>query len=259
MNNSIPPKDKSLHHEVQEAFEIYGYNHPSRYLFSCEHASNRVPHPLVSTLSDQQDILHTHWAWDIGTKLLVQELIHLSQSQSIFARFTRLVVDANRHRNRKDLIVPTVENNIISFNQNLDETDVAWRLDTYYNPYHAAFKEMVANRMKLSPPFLLISVHSFTPVWKGKVRTMDIGVLYDNFEDTAKEFKEKLSQEGFFVELNQPYSGRFGLMYSVAQQGDNFQIPHLELEFNQAQICTPDRIKLVAKKVFKALEALSIP
>lgn len=249
----------SFHHDVQEAFEVYGYQNPSRYLFSCEHASNRIPHPLVSTLSDQQDILHTHWAWDIGTKLLVQELVEMAKSTAILARFSRLVIDANRNRNRQDLIVPSVEGKSISFNQNLDEVDVAWRLDSYYNPYHEAFTNMVAQRLQYPDPFLLISVHSFTPVWKGHVRPMDVGVLFDRYEDTAAQLREQFVHQGFFTELNQPYSGKFGLMYSVAQQGDNFQIPHLELEFNQAQLCTPERVRHVAKKVFHALEQLPIP
>ena len=249
----------SIHHDIQEAFEVYGYHKPSRYLFSCEHASNRIPHPLVSTLSDQQDILHTHWAWDIGTKLLVQELVKMAQSTAIFSRFSRLVVDPNRHRNRHDLIVPNVEGMDVSFNQSLDEADVAWRLDSYYNPFHDGFTNLVSQRLQSPDPFLLISVHSFTPVWKGRVRTMDIGILFDRYEEIAIELKEQFEKQGFFTELNQPYSGKFGLMYSVAQQGDNFQIPHLELEFNQAQICTPERVRHVAKQVFQALEQIQIP
>ena len=249
----------AIHHDIQEAFEVYGYQTPSRYLFSCEHASNRIPHPLVSTLSDQRDILHTHWAWDIGTKLLVQELVRMTKSTAIFARFSRLVVDPNRHPNRHDLIVPNVEGRDVSFNQSLDEVDVAWRLDSYYNPYHDGFTNMVSQRLKSPEPFLLISVHSFTPVWKGRVRTMDVGVLFDKYEETAIQLKEQFEHQGFFTELNQPYSGKFGLMYSVAQQGENFQIPHLELEFNQAQICTPERVKHVAQKVFQALEQIYIP
>ncbi len=248
----------SFHHDVQEAFEYYGFSKPARYLFSCEHASNRVPYPLVSSLSDKNDILHTHWAWDIGTKLLVQELVQLSQSTSILARFTRLLVDANRNKNRQDLIVPTVEGLPVSFNQNLDEAEVAWRLDTYYNPYHNAFSKLVEQRCQHEAPFLLISVHSFTPVWKGRVRTMDIGILFNSFDEIVYPLKKELEHEGFFVEMNEPYSGRFGLMYSVERQGLEFNIPHIELEFNQAQICTPDRIRRTAVKVFNALEKLSL-
>ena len=88
---------------------------------------------------------------------------------------------------------------------------------------------------------------------------MDVGVLFDRYEDTAAQLREQFVDQGFFTELNQPYSGKFGLMYSVAQQGDNFQIPHLELEFNQAQLCTPERVRHVAKRVFHALEQLPIP
>jgi predicted N-formylglutamate amidohydrolase len=248
----------SIHHDVHNAYEIYGFQSPSRYLFSCEHASNRVPHPLISTLSDQENILHTHWAYDIGTRLLVQELVNMGKSQAILARFSRLIVDANRHRNRDDLILPTVEGLPVSFNQHLDEADVALRLDSYYNPFHNGYKEMVATRKTNPKPFLLISVHSFTPVWKGRVRNMDIGILYDSFDEIVLPLKEKLQKEGFFVALNEPYSGRFGLMYSVEQQGRAFDVPHIELEFNQAQICTPQRVKSVAKKVFRALEGIEI-
>ena len=63
-----------LVHQIEEAYEIYGYPEEGRYVFSCEHASNRIP-TYIKTNTQDQSLLHTHWAWDIGTRELTMDLV----------------------------------------------------------------------------------------------------------------------------------------------------------------------------------------
>ena len=53
---------------------------------------------------------------------------------------------------------------------------------------------------------------------------MDIGVLFDRDEELAHICTKLLRQEGFFVEENQPYSGKNGLIYSAHRHGTEKQI-----------------------------------
>ena len=85
---------------------------------------------------------------------------------------------------------------------------------------------------------------------------MDIGVLFDRDEELAHICTKLLRQEGFFVEENQPYSGKNGLIYSAHRHGTEKQIPYIELEFNQSILCTPQRIERVAHKVSRVLSKL---
>ena len=239
------------------AFDIIGSAAPARFLFSCEHASNQLPSHIHLTSADQ-GFMHTHWAWDIGAAHLVQELVRLSHSQAILAKFSRLLIDPNRSLDRPDLIVPEIEGHALSFNQSVSIEEQEHRLREYYHPYHEAFDHMVSTRCQSESPFVLISVHSFTPIWKRRLRTMDVGLLFNSYEDIIEKLDAGFQQQNFFTAQNEPYSGANGFMFSVYQQGKKHGIPHLELEFNQALLCTPERIKQVALRTFAALDTLQL-
>ena len=87
---------------------------------------------------------------------------------------------------------------------------------------------------------------------------MDIGILFDHYEDLAESFRVQLEKEGFFVEMNEPYSGKFGLMYSADRHCRKHKILHLELEFNQSILCSQKRIQFVADKMVQALSKLDL-
>jgi predicted N-formylglutamate amidohydrolase len=83
---------------------------------------------------------------------------------------------------------------------------------------------------------VLLSVHSFTPIWNGRMRAMDMGVLFDKFEPIAQRLAEELTKEGFQTALNEPYSALDGLNYAVSRHGTAHGLVYLELEMNQSLI-----------------------
>ena len=226
------------------------------FIFSCEHASNNLPSDVTPTAVDVH-FLQTHWGWDIGAESVTRHLVDGTNSQGILATHSRLWIDLNRSLNRTDLVRLEAEGHRLSFNQDLTSEDHTQRLQQIYKPFHSAYHTLVQRRRRQAPPVILISVHSFTPVWDGVVRTMDIGVLFDECEELGLKLAELLKKEGLFVEINAPYTGRGGLMYSVEDKGKRHQCPHLELEINQAIICTPERQVYVAAKIQRALVQLS--
>ena len=239
--------------ESTDAFERYGYQAAGPLVLSCEHASNRVPPPLRTTASDRE-ALETHWGYDIGAREVTLGVAKHTRSDAVLARFSRLVCDPNRHHHRDDLILDAVEGEPLSFNQGLDEAEVARRIDAYHEPFHQALDRVLSARLTHPEPTLLLSVHSFTPVWERRLRTMDIGILFDRHEDVALRLRAALEAEGFFVELNAPYSAMgTGLMYSAERHGHGHGITHLELELNQALVCTPERQRRVAHRIGEAV------
>ncbi len=225
------------------------------FLFSCEHASNRLPSHVVPTEQDKH-LLDTHWGVDIGVSEVTRHLIESSNSQGIFAEYSRLWVDLNRSLERTDLIKTETEGYPLSFNQNISADQEKQRLKEYYHPYHKAYDKLVEQRVAQPAPVLLISMHSFTPVWNGHVRTMDIGVLFDQCESLGHKLATLISEQELVVECNKPYTGRNGLMFSVEDKGLRHQCPHLEIEINQSLICTPSRQQRVANKIHTALMML---
>jgi predicted N-formylglutamate amidohydrolase len=241
-----------IQHQINDAYEIYGTQQAPEIIFTCEHASNAVPFP-ISMSPKEKDILNDHWGWDIGISQLTKQLCHSLKSVSIHSRCSRLLCDHNRDITHPTLILKEADGAPLTFNHNLSETQVAERLDQYYHPYHQAVDDLIENHSPhphASP--VLISMHSFTPVWKHNLRTMDIGVLYDlESNDTALLFEE-IKAQGFFVEKNEPYSGKQGMMYSAIRHGETNNIPYFELEINQFLLSTPQRIQKVSESLAPA-------
>ena len=239
-----------------EAAEVYAYPEAGPLVLSCEHASAHIPPPLQTTASDRE-WLGTHWALDIGAREVTLALAEYTRSPAVLARFSRLLCDPNRHHHRDDLVLRSVEGVPLSFNQNLTPADIQHRIDRFHEPFHMALDQVLRERLVHSTPALFLSVHSFTPIWDRRLRTMDIGILFDRYDDQAQALQQELTKEGFFVELNAPYSAMgTGLMYSADRHGQEHDVTHLELEFNQALICTPERCRRVAHRVAAALQRL---
>ncbi len=231
-------------HEIHESHEVYGFPGKGPLLVTCEHSSRRIPAPLRTTRTDR-NWLATHWGWDIGARTVCRELIRQTQSLGVFARFSRLLCDANRAPDHQHLIRCAVEGSVLSFNKRLTIEEVDRRLEKYHAPYHAAVDHAVAQRINSPGDVLLLAVHSFTPQFGEEKRTMDLGVLYDPFESVALRLQAEIAKTGLNVALNEPYSAKDGLMYAATRHGDEHGAVYLELELNQKLIGTaPDARKM---------------
>lgn len=243
---------------VQDAYETFGTPGAGRFFFTCEHASNRVPAPLRTTAMDRA-WLETHWGYDIGARTMSRELARMTGSYAVMARFSRLVVDANREPHQRDLIRPATEGHALTFNANVSDAERERRISRFHEPYHAAVDEGLAARLAGGVgDILLLSVHSFTPVWNNRVRPMDVGVLFSPYEAVARRLEAELQKEGLETALNKPYSGREGLIYAAERHGQSHQVVFLELEVNQSLCCTPARARRAARRIAAALTRLHV-
>jgi len=243
--------------ERYDSHEIYGFPGQGPFLLTCEHASNRVPAPLRTNRSDRQ-WLQTHWGWDIGARTVSREIIRQTGSSGVFSRFSRLVCDPNRAPDNSTLIRCAVEGAVLSFNEMLTIEEVDRRLQTYHAPYHAALDRLVTQRQKQAGDAMLLSVHSFTPVFDNEERGMDIGVLFHPYEGIARRFADEIAAEGYKVALNEPYSARNGLMYAATRHGTSHNVVHLELEINQKLIGTTQGARKMGRELSRALGRLRL-
>ena len=235
------------------ANQPYGIINPKTlgpFLFTAEHACATIP---VAVQQTDEPFLKTHWAVDIGILPLMKLLCDQNSAQGIYTKYSRLWIDTNRAPNQEGLIKTHIESVPLSFNQNLTEQDRKERLLHVHEEYHHAISSAIEAHPQTPFP---VSLHSFTPIWNHHIRTMDIGVLFDRDEEIAHTCTRLLREEGFFVEENQPYSGKNGLIYSAHRHGTKSDIPYIELEFNQSILCTPQRIKRVARRLSRVLQLL---
>ncbi|MFT5430984.1 MAG: putative N-formylglutamate amidohydrolase [Myxococcota bacterium] len=197
-------------------------------LLTAEHASNRLP-PRWDW-QGQEHLATQHWGIDLGIAPLTEALATSLGAPAVLARFTRLLVDPNRPVDSPTLFRDRADGHPVNMNALVTPEGAARRIAEYYEPYHAAIDAQLAqHKCKF-----LLSMHSFTPLYEGAPRSVEIGVLHPgNSAALAEQWRDALATTGRDVRVNEPYTGSNGYMYSAETHADRFGIPCIELEVRQ--------------------------
>jgi predicted N-formylglutamate amidohydrolase len=224
---------------------------------TCEHASAALPQ-RYGTLGLARCDLEEHIGWDIGAARVMREVAERLRAPAVASQWSRLLVDVNRAPEDATLIVEVSDGIAIPGNRKLSAREREHRLKAFHAPYHRAVDRMIERaRQRARPDALrLLSVHSFTPVMRGRTRAFDLGVLFDAYVPLARALARELRGLGYRVRSNEPYSGRAGLIYSARRHGQANQIPYVELEINNALIRTMHGARRVGRDVARALSRI---
>jgi predicted N-formylglutamate amidohydrolase len=236
---------------MSRAFSVRHGRPGSGIVFTCEHASCAVPEGYEG-LGVSASRLRDHIAWDIGAADLTKALADAFAAPAVRSSVSRLVVDCNRDLDDHDLIVEESDGVKVPGNVGLTAEERQRRVQEYYDPYHAAVDDVLAEH----PEAVLLSVHSFTPTLGGQERLFDAGVLFDDHHDEAERFGKALQRAGFEVRYNQPYSGFDGLIFSARAHGLRHDRRYLELEINNGLLRTTTGVREVSTRVCSALGRL---
>jgi predicted N-formylglutamate amidohydrolase len=234
---------------MASAVELFQPEARGPLVLCCEHASSRLPAPLRASTADQR-WLGTHWGVDIGAAEVTRAIAERCSSPALLSRVSRLVCDANRDPTDPTWIRTEVEGQPIRFNQGLSTAERERRLRLYHQPYHAALSALAGSRPGAA---LLLSVHSFTPNYMGQVREVEVGVLYDEHEELAHKLLGRIAAQGWRCALNEPWSGKDGLIHSPQQHGRAAGLPYLELELRQDLIRSDRLAQAVARRVWSSI------
>ena len=236
---------------VEDAYELVEGAPGAKLLLTCEHASERLPAPFAWPVPDRR-LLGTHWAYDLGARELTLELARALDASAVLSRFTRLLVDPNREEEHGDLFRAVAEGEPVLLNRAVSPSERALRVARFYRPYHDAVDAELA-RVK---PARLLSIHSFTPVYEGAVRKVELGVLFNREDAEALALGKALEQEFTGVAYNEPWSGKAGLIHSAELHAERHGAIALELEVRQDLAVDPAyRARLTAclARYFSAL------
>jgi len=227
----------------------------SSVLISCEHATNRMPfgHGVGR---EQRRVLSSHWGWDIGAWELSLDLARRLKAGAIGGRWSRLLVDLNRRADDPTLLRSRAGGVDLPWNAGLDAEEIERRVIDYHTPYHLELDRLILRRLVREVRPLLLAVHSFTPVFDGRERQFEIGILYEHHRRLAHRLGRALRGAGMTVRYNQPYSGMAGMMYAVDRHGSHHRLPCLELEVNHDIVCTKAAAKRLGSVVAPALSEL---
>lgn len=215
------------------AVEVLRAEGASPLFFTCDHAGRRLPRRLGDLgLPDEE--LGRHIAWDIGAADVAKALSAHFDASLVTQTYSRLVIDCNRPPEVPSSIPVISEETDISGNHDLDPAEIEARRREIFHVYHEAITAALDDRQARGQPTVLISVHSFTPIFKGFRRPWDIGLLYQRDTRLARWLGDLLDAEGeLVVGDNEPYAVSDTTDYTIPVHGERRGLPHVMLEIRQ--------------------------
>jgi predicted N-formylglutamate amidohydrolase len=195
----------------------------------------------------------THIASDIGAAMVTRTLAAEFGAPAILARWSRLLIDLNRGADDPTLVMRLSDGSIISGNARADRREVAYRIERFHAPYHDAIAREITDMRACGTIPVVVSVHSFTPVWKGRRRPWEIGILWDRDARVARPMIRHLERAGFVVGDNEPYSGEL-VNDCLYRHGTMLGLPHVLIEIRQDLIGDEAMARAMAARLTPVIE-----
>ncbi|KKX29584.1 N-formylglutamate amidohydrolase [Rhizobium sp. LC145] len=184
-------------------------------LLVCEHASRRLPE-RYGDLGLSQEALASHIAWDPGALAVSRLMSRSLDATLIHQRFSRLIYDCNRPPESPAAMRDVSEIFRIPGNENLTEAERSLRTTSLYLPFHGRIREEIAARRARGRPTVLVTVHSFTPVYFGKLREVEIGILHEKDSRLADRMLAAAADTRLYhVACNEPYGPADGVTHTL--------------------------------------------
>lgn len=209
-----------------------------RFIFVCEHASNMIPAEWGDLgLTAEQRMAHI--AWDPGALAVSRKLAELMDSVVIHAPVSRLVYDCNRAPDKASAMPETSEIYDVSGNRNISSQERLRRTEAVYLPWANGLHNLIAGRIALGLRPVIVTVHSFTPVYQGKQRHVEFGVIHDNDLSLAVAIQAAASKHTrLHTKLNAPYSAADDVTHTLRAQALPYGLPNAMLELRNDLIAT---------------------
>ena len=236
------------------AFELFNPGGKPRLLFVCDHASNYIPAELKG-LGLAPDLLGTHIAYDIGAAEVTRQMAQAFDAPAVLGTHSRLLIDLNRGEDDPTIVMKLSDGSIIPGNAAAGREEVESRIAQFYRPYHRAVGKLVSAARGRGVSPVIVSIHSFTPEWKGRARPWQVGVLWSRKDRRLSDaLLEVLRAEAdLTVGDNQPYSGELE-GDCMAQHALANGLPHVLIEIRQDLISDAEGAARWANRLVPLLE-----
>lgn len=185
----------------------------SSVILVCEHASNNIP-DAFGDLGLDEAARQSHIAWDPGALDVAQGLAKRFDAKLVVSNVSRLIYDCNRPPDARDAIPACSETTDIPGNSSLSDVQRQDRVSKYYEP----FRDSLAAAVGATPDPIIVTLHSFTPVYKGQRRFVEIGLLHDvdsRLADAMLQVADTHTSAN--VQLNQPYGPKDGVTHTLKE------------------------------------------
>lgn len=208
----------------------------SSFVLVCEHASHHIPARFDGLGLSQSDRM-SHAAWDPGALAVAKKLSVALDATLVAGRVSRLVYDCNRPPEAEDAMPDRSEVIDIPGNRSLTEAEREARVEAFYRPFHATLRGVIEH--KTDP--LVVTIHSFTPIYHGELRPVEVGVLHDSDTRLADAMlRVAAAHTNVKVERNRPYGPEDGVTHTLKEHAIKHGHLNVMLEVRNDLIASED-------------------
>lgn len=235
--------------ESRDTVKVTNAAGEGQYIIVCEHASNWLPASL-GTLGLARSDMQRHIAWDPGALPVARRLAELLDATLVESCVSRLAIDCNRSLDAVDLIPEISETTRIPGNIGLDAAAREARIALSHRPFHEALASQIEGRLAGGRAAWIVTVHSFTPVYKGVARPWEIGVIHDEDDRLARLLLSGLNgTTGVVAAANEPYSPADRVYHTLERHARQRQLPCAMIELRNDVIDTAAAQTLWAERL----------
>ena len=205
----------------------------SPFLLTSDHYGRVLPRAL-GDLGVAENELTRHIAWDIGIAGVAERLSEMLNAHLVAQRYSRLVIDCNRPPGAVSSIPVISEATTVPRNEGISEQEREARRREIFEPYHHRINAAIDGRAHAKRPTVLVSLHSFTPVYAGVARPWHIGALYNR--DTVLPrllLKHLRAESDLVVGDNEPYAVNDLTDYTIPVHGEARDLINTGIEIRQ--------------------------
>jgi len=216
-----------------KSFSVYRATSLSKIIILCDHASNYIP-KKYNNLGLKRSDVNKHIGWDIGALKVAKKISKNINCSLIHSSFSRLLIDCNRHLKSSGAFIKKSEDIVIPGNKNVSKKEKLLRAKKYYFPYHDQINKVIERKLKDKIVPILVSIHSFTPIYLGESRPWHIGLLQRKDQRLSSIFaKEIKKNKKIVLGINQPYKLDLAGDFTIPFFSESYGLPHVLIEIRQ--------------------------
>lgn len=220
----------------------------------CEHASNHFPEAF-GDLGLDTATRQSHVAWDPGALAVALGLSAALDAPLVAGTVSRLLYDCNRPPEVGSAIPFRSEVFDITGNNALTDAQRQERTTRIYHPFCAAVADLLATRKHLGQPSVIVTIHSFTQVYFGKPRAVEIGILHDTDTRLADAMLAHATElRNRRIERNEPYGPEDGVTHSLKLHGVANGLANVMIEIRNDLLRTPKDEAAMTSEILTLLQ-----
>ena len=209
----------------------------------CEHASRHIP-PAFDNLGLSEEVAKSHIAWDPGAALVSEHLSGLFDAPYVRGEVSRLIYDCNRPPEAESAMPAKSEVFEVPGNAGIEQAERDRRTAAVYVPFTRCVEEVMA---KAGPETVLVTIHSFVPVYHGKPRAVELCILHDADTRLADAMLAAAPRHTpMNTQRNEPYGPEDGVTHTLRLHGLSNGVPNVMIEIRNDLVASPDACEEVA-------------